>query len=341
MSTDRVSSHSTASILVKACAACVAATLAAASLVAASAPVLAATGDITEFGMPGGSAPDSVAVGPDGNLWVTGVATSTVSRVTPAGDVTTFATQTAAANPRSITAGPDGNMWFTEQTVNKIGRVSMAGVMTEFLIPTAASQPMGIAAGADGALWFTELMGNRIGRITTGGVITEYAIPTAASGPAMITAGPEGSNRLYFTEYLKNKVAFITTAGAITEAVSMDFGTGPLGIATIGGSVWFVESSKNNLSRLINDTTVARISLGAGVGPRFLTGGPGSTIWVTADGANQIREFTDQEPRWRSTPCQPRCRTRMDSRLVPTGISGSLCRESARWRESCPARCRR
>ncbi len=282
------------SILVRACAAGAAAVLTAASLVGAAIPVQAAVGDITEFGMPGGSAPDTVAAGPDGSLWVTGVATSTISRVTTAGDVTTFPTLTPAANPRFITPGPDGNMWFAEQAANKIGRVSMAGVMTEFVIPTAASQPLGITAGPDGALWFTELLGNKIGRITTGGVITEYALPTAAAGPAMITAGPEGSNRVYFTEFVKNKVAFITTAGAITEAVTLDLGTGPLGIATIAGSVWFVESNKNNLSRLISDTTVSRISLGAGVLPRFLAGGPGGSIWVTAAGTNQVLKFTDQ-----------------------------------------------
>ncbi len=282
------------SILVRACAAGAAVALAAGSLIGAAIPAQAAVGDITEFGMPGGSSPDSVAVGPDGNLWVTGVNGSTISRVSMAGEVATFATITPGANPRAITAGPDGNLWFTEQGANKIGRITTGGVITEFAIPTANSQPLGIAAGSDGALWFTELIGNKIGRITTGGVITEFAIPTAAAGAAMITAGPEGSNRLYFTEYLKNKVAFITTAGAITEAVALDFGSGPLGIATIGGSVWFVESSKNNLSRMISDTTVSRISLGAGVTPRFLAGGPGGTMWVAASGANQVRKFTDQ-----------------------------------------------
>jgi virginiamycin B lyase len=294
MSTDRAARRPFESALARSCAAGAAATLVAVSLVGGAIPAQAAVGDITEFGMPGGSSPDAIAVGTDGNLWVTGGGTSTISRMTSAGNVTTFATPTPAAQPRSITPGPDGNLWFAESNANRIGRITMGGVITEYAIPTAASKPTSITAGPDGALWFTEHIGNRIGRITTDGVITEYPIPTAAAGAFTIAAGPEGSNRLYFTEYLKNRIAYITTAGAITESIALPVGTGPLGIATIAGSVWFTESITGNLSRLITDTTVSRIALGPAVIPRLVAPGPGGSMWVTAVGSNQVLTFTDQ-----------------------------------------------
>jgi len=272
----------------------VAAAMIAGTLVGSTTPAGAASGDTTEFALPAGSVPYDIASGPDGNLWVTGFVTGTISRMTPTGGLTSFTTPTANSQPREITAGPDGNVWFTESNVGKVGRISMAGVITEFPLSAANAMPMGIAAGPDGAMWFTEFTSNKIGRITTDGVVTEFALPTAGSGPAGIAAGPTGSNRMYFTQALGNRIGIVTTSGDVTNTVSLPFGVMPLGIATIAGSVWFVELNSNSLSHLVSDTTVARISLGAGAKPTDVTAGPGSTMWVSAGGTSQVLKIGDQ-----------------------------------------------
>lgn len=264
------------------------------ALVGAAAPAQAAVGDVTPFGVTAGSKPRDVAAGPDGNLWATGFGGGAVFRVTPSGAVTSFATPTPGGTPFSIAAGPDGNLWFTMILANKVAKITPAGLITEYNLPNAGSQPAGIVAGPDGAMWFTELIGNRIGRITMDGVITEYPLPTAAASPMEITAGPEGSNRLYFTEVSKNKIGYITTAGAVTETVSLPAGSAPYGIATIGGSVWFVETGKSNLAHLVNDTTVARIAVGVATSPVGIAAGPGGSIWVTATTTSQVWRFDGQ-----------------------------------------------
>jgi streptogramin lyase len=195
---------------------------------------------------------------------------------------------------RFITAGPDGNLWFTEQVTGKIGRITPGGVITEYALPVATAQPFGIAAGPDGALWFTEVDGNKIGRITTSGAITEFALPTVGARPFQITPGPEGSNRMYFTQFLGDRIGIVTMTGAVTDAVTLPAGSRPSGIVTIGGSVWFTEMGTSNLARLVTDTTVARISLGAGVAPNALAAGPGSTIWLTSGALDQVWKLSDQ-----------------------------------------------
>jgi virginiamycin B lyase len=282
------------SIRTRAVATAAVAALVAGTLIGSAAPAGAATGDMTEFPLSAGSTPYGVVAGPDDNLWSTGLANSTIARMTPLGTLTTFPTPTPNAQPREIAVGSDGNLWFTEQSAGKIGRITTAGVITEFALPLATSNPMGIAAGPDGALWFTELNANKVGRITTTGTITEYLLPTAASGPAGITAGPEGSNRMYFTQALGSRIGIVTMAGEVTNAVSLPFGAMPLGIATINGSIWFVELNSNSLAHLVSDTTVARIALGAGVAPTDIAAGPESTMWVTADGPDQVWKLTDQ-----------------------------------------------
>ena len=251
----------------------------------------AATGDITEFALAAGTAPNDVAAGPDGNLWVANSGNNTVSKVSTSGAVVaTYTMTTANASPWAITAGPDGAMWVALRSGNKIAKVTTDGAVTEFAIPTNNSLPFDIAAGSDGALWFTEFGGNKIGRITTAGAITEYAIPTAIAGAFGITPGPTGSSRMYFTESLKNKIGQVSLTGDVSETVSVGAGSLPEGIAVINGSVWFAETGTSKLGRLVNDSTVSEIALGSA--PTQIAPGPGDTMWVSS--GNSIIAMTNQ-----------------------------------------------
>jgi virginiamycin B lyase len=190
--------------------------------------------------------PQGITTGSDGNLWFTENGAGKISRMTPAGVVTSFAlpqvpppvgspagTADTTPHPTAITAGPDGALWFTGRP-GEIGRITTAGVVTEFPLPavpppsgskpgTASTQATAtsIVAGPDGALWFTDIPGE-IGRINTAGVVTEFAVPeippppgskpgtpgTPAS-PTSITVGPDGA--LWFGE--NGAIGRIATAG--------------------------------------------------------------------------------------------------------------------------------
>jgi streptogramin lyase len=72
-----------------------------------------------------GSAPYSLALGPDNNIWFTEIAVSQIGRVTDQGAITEFPTQTPHSGVTIISPGPGNTLWFTEQTVNKIGRLAI------------------------------------------------------------------------------------------------------------------------------------------------------------------------------------------------------------------------
>lgn len=278
----------------RAIAACGALALATGSLLAGSVTAHAAVGDVTEYSLAPSTSPYDVAVGPDGNLWVTNTGSGTISKVTTAGVVTTYTIPTPGSGPRSIAAGPDNALWFTENVANKIGRLAVDGTFTEYAIPTAASEPVGIALGTDNALWFTEYAGNKIGRITTAGAITEFPLPTPGSGPYDIVAGIPASERLYFTQLTGARIGTVSTVGNVVDGAVLPAGSSPMGITIINGVVWFVEYTTSSLDRLVNDATASRIALAPGAGPTFVTGGPGNSIWVSMTGADQVWRFTDQ-----------------------------------------------
>lgn len=253
----------------------------------------AAVGDMSSFTTGVNSAPRDVVTGPDGNLWVTNSGTNSIIKMSTAGAVlATYPVPTANAGIRDITVGPDSNLWFTMTAANKIGRMTTSGTVVEFAVPTTDSQPWGITTGPDGALWFTQFAGNKIGRISTAGQVTnEYPVPTAGAGLWGITSGPEGSSRLYFSESAKGKIGFITVTGQISETALPASNAEPRGIAIVNGSVWFAMHGSNAMGNLINDTTVASISLAQA--PSELIVGPGDSMWVTT-GSNSILNLNNR-----------------------------------------------
>lgn len=187
---------------------------------------------------------DGMALGPDGNIWLSGG--GTISRVTPAGVVTDFPVDGFTLR---ITTGPDGNLWFTDTldffTTGWIGRITLDGATTLFPVPADADGhtiPWGITAGPDGNLWFADELG-RIGRVTTAGDFTFF--PAApGSIPTDITSGPDGN--LWFTAHQVGRVVRMTTSGQPTGFPLGAPYSGPYNIvAGPHNTVWFTEQGAN------------------------------------------------------------------------------------------------
>lgn len=137
--------------------------------------------------LPPGSTPSRIALGPDGNLWVTMFGADAVDRITPEGARTRFHLS-PGAGPNDIAVGPDGALWVTEYTGDRIARITSTGQVTgEYPVPTPGATPAGIAVGPDGAIWFTELAAGKIGRLAP-----DAPAPGGAGGDSSPGAGGAG-----------------------------------------------------------------------------------------------------------------------------------------------------
>jgi streptogramin lyase len=178
---------------------------------------LAKVGQITitgppyvEYTLPDATAkPTAIALGSDGNMWITDPGTNAIWRVhqikhKPFVEFTQYRLA-GNAQPAAITNGPDGALWFTEPGTNHIGRLPISGTpLTEYAVPTRNSGPTGITAGTDNALWFTEQKSKKIGRIdVTGAITAEYSLG-AAQTPDQLIQGIDGN--FYFTDTAANKI---------------------------------------------------------------------------------------------------------------------------------------
>ena len=241
-----------------------------------------ATGAITYYPLsiatPGGSSTvqaDSLAAGPDGNLWFTDYDLTAIGKFNPStGAVNEYPIPAyndqsqwppipfQTDKPFEITAGPDQSLWFKLGKTH-LGRISTAGSFTLYSTPSSTSWLGSLTLGADGNIWLTELGGNEVGKLDpSSGWFTEYPLPVAGMNDYGITTAPDGN--LWFTETTinpsiphSNRIGEIIpnspTAGTITRlsstanpstfglATTFTAGIGAIGDSnTLSGTVTFV-----------------------------------------------------------------------------------------------------
>jgi streptogramin lyase len=253
---------------------------------------------IAEYPVPTSSAGlQSIAAGPDGNVWFNETSANKIAKITPSGAVTEYTIPTSNAVAFGIAGGSDGNIWFTEARANKIGKITPAGAITEYTISGRPVGPEYITAGPDGNMWFTEDGGNAIGRITPSGTITQYVVPTAGAGPNGITTGPNGN--LWFTEVGANQIGEITPSGVVTEFPIPTANSEPISIATgSDGNLWFTESEADQIGEITTSGVVTEYPVPTqDAGPYSIAAGPDGNLWFTEGGyagsdPNQIGEIT-------------------------------------------------
>jgi streptogramin lyase len=219
-----------------------------------------------------GTGPDSIAPGPDGNMWFTEFWTNRIGRLTPSGDLTEFSIPTPDSGARGIVAGRDGNMWFAEDNRARpsVARITTGGTITEFPITTGPSDvsPSRLAVGADGNLWFAEPSG--LAHISPSGDIVQVPLPTGTQVTDLV-AGPDAN--IWFGDSKTGAIARLGVAGTLRE-----FPLGRRGVfagaLAVGadGRIWFSESYLSTIG-----------SIGAKVPEVLMDHRP----LVFADGANK------------------------------------------------------
>jgi streptogramin lyase len=223
------------------------------------------TGKISEFsvaasGGNAGSLPsNSIAVGPDGNIWFPDAGTPpAIGMINPTTDkVSEFsAGLNAGSHPLGVAAGPDGNVWFSDQgTTPAIGMINpTSDAITEYDIGPAplhggpaGSVPGAVAAGPDENIWFTD---------------SDAGVSPATPGIGMIclTVGPLCSATAVAGRAISEFRSGLN-AGSVLEGIA----TGP------DGNLWFTDRGGIKAVGKINPATGA-ITEFSNVTPSVLSG---------------------------------------------------------------------
>jgi virginiamycin B lyase len=307
--------------------------------------------------------PGQITRGPDGNIWVTisgSGKNNTLARIKPNGTVTEYA-PAAVVNPVGITSGPDGNLWLTRN--GGVIRVAPAdpdsakdfavGAISDprairsgpggklwtasgdQLVSFPPANPLGFAAttingmgargiaASGGRLWIADFGGARIVRATPAGGASFFDV---GGGPQEVAGGPDKQIAYSNPGTNPQTVGRIKPGGAAkTTKVPQ---TDPFGIAFApDGNWWFAEFAKHALGLLSVGGKVDQFEgLPDGSGPRYLTVGPGGTVWVSLETAQKVARIKRVAPQTRITK-------RPDSRVE---VAHGKAKVRFRFRSSAP-----
>jgi streptogramin lyase len=241
-------------------------------------------GAVTEFDLPVIIDTYGIVAGPDGNMWATHL--GGVFKFAPANPVggTDFPVA-QISDPRPIVVGPDSNLW-TATGANAI-KITTAGVATPF--PVTGMNAHDIARGGDGNLYVAD--GNaRVVGLTTAGVPTFYATGGNLQG---VAAGP-GTQIAYTNPVNTPEQIGRITPGNPTPLITDQPNIDPTGIVLgSDGAYWIANFNSTSLTRFTTDGTVTSLAgLSVGSGARYITTGPGNTLWVGLETAKKVARVT-------------------------------------------------
>jgi hypothetical protein len=143
-----------------------------------------------------------------GSLYVVNETANSISKVSPAGVVTPFAS--GFDSPYSLAFDQAGNLFVPNFGNGTVATVTPSGVVSTFA--TGFNKPYGVAFDEAGNLYVSDAEANTVSKVTPGGAVSTFA--TGFSGPAGMLFDSAGN--LYVANHINGTISQVSPAGAVT-----------------------------------------------------------------------------------------------------------------------------
>jgi streptogramin lyase len=275
------------------------------------------SGTVTEYQLPGtvfdasnpgvtftNKTPESLAVGPDGNIWFVEGLTGSLARITPAGVITEQVPGSFQGELGSEATAPIGYLPMVPGSLDYkyLFGVNADGSLSTFNKPVFHPPVDGngntlVIVGRspytpvffDGAIWYGD--GNAIAQLSLTGTVVEYSLSNSNATASSLAVGGDGN--LWFVEGPNSTIARITPAGVITEFASLGLpepNESDLSALTAdnSGSLWFSDTIDHVIYRVATvDGTTTQYTLPAGLANVVgVVPGLNADLWISVMATN-------------------------------------------------------
>ncbi|MBE2317361.1 hypothetical protein DVA67_015370 [Solirubrobacter sp. CPCC 204708] len=241
---------------------------------------------------------NGIALGPDGNFWVSEEFGNSVARMTPAGQIT--GRWAVGARPTSIAAGPNGTVWVSVTGANQLARFDTTqAAPAPQLIPTntggAGCGPVGIADGGNGRMYFTQ-PGTCGGDSYIGSVDANGAGQVKNTTPNAVFDLAVSGGKLFAPDFFNDRVLRYSLAlGAFETAVGVP--GSPDGVTVDGqGNVWVSQFGGSGVARFpaTQNGGAAQTFGGSVTAPFGIVAAPDGRVYAAgSESGNLVRVSAD------------------------------------------------
>jgi sugar lactone lactonase YvrE len=241
---------------------------------------------------------DGLAADKDGNIYAALYYGTTVTKITPEGLTSIFAS--GFSSPNGLKFGPDGYLYVTNPATNKISRVSMEGDVSDFI---NINTPSELYFDKDGLLYVTNYLNGTVSTIDTAKNITVIFSGSPLNGPIGILKDNEGT--LYIGNFTDGKVFRIDNDSVFVEIGDLP---GWLGfMILIGDNIYATAYQDNRIYKIPIDGSGQTVFAGTGTAggadgdvlsaqfnsPNGITASStGDTIYVSEYNPRRLRMIT-------------------------------------------------
>jgi DNA-binding beta-propeller fold protein YncE len=187
-----------------------------------------------------------------GNLYVANPGNNTISKVTPAGTVTTFVNSAQGlSNPVGLAMDQSGNLYIANTNNNTVSKVTPAGVVSTFVSSTQGlAAPYGLAIDQSGNLYVGNVASgnNSVSKVTPAGVVSTFVNSTQGlNDPDGLVV--DGSGNLYVANENSGAISKVTPAGVVSTFVASTSALAGLALDR-NGNLYVANSFSNAISKV-------------------------------------------------------------------------------------------